>query len=117
MRESFTHATALLAAMALLATLLAGSIRAPHGMHTATAASLEGTHFSDGFESGDFSAWTLLDTGADAAATVESNAVASGRNAARLSATSASGSYAYARKTLATAQTDLDAAGDFDVSA
>ena len=55
------------------------------------------TLFADGFESGDFSAWTLVKTGGDGSATVQSSIVKSGSYAARLSETSTSGSLAYVR--------------------
>jgi hypothetical protein len=74
------------------------------------------TLFSDGFESGAFAAWSVVKTGADGTATVQSSGVRSGRYAARLSETSAAGSYAYASATLAAAQSDLMATGDFDVT-
>jgi hypothetical protein len=71
--------------------------------------------FSDGFESGDFSAWTLVKTGGDGSAVVQSSIVKSGSYAAQLSESSTSGSKAYVRKTLASSQTDLTASGDFQV--
>jgi Concanavalin A-like lectin/glucanases superfamily len=71
--------------------------------------------FSDGFESGDFSAWTLVKTGGGGSAGVQSSIVKSGSYAAELSESSASGSKAYVRETLATAQQDLTADGDFQV--
>src|SRR6266550_4052041 len=73
------------------------------------------TLFADGFESGDFSAWTLVKTGGDGSATVQSSIVKSGSYAARLSETSTSGSLAYVRKTLASPQVDLAVSGDFQV--
>jgi hypothetical protein len=71
--------------------------------------------FSDGFESGTFTAWTSVVTGADGSASVQSSIIKSGTYAARLSETSTAGSVAYARKTFASSQTDLTVAGDFDV--
>jgi hypothetical protein len=71
--------------------------------------------FSDGFESGDFSAWTLVQPGGDGTAVVQSSIVKSGSYAAQLSESSTSGSKAYVRKTFATAQQDLTASGDFQV--
>ena len=73
------------------------------------------TAFSDGFESGNYSAWTTVQTGGDGSATVQGAVVKTGTKAARLSATAAAGSFAYARKTLTSAQTDLIASGDFQV--
>jgi hypothetical protein len=75
------------------------------------------TLFSDGFESGDFSAWTSKTTGGDGTATVQSTTVHAGTYAARLKATAAAGSNSYARKSLAQTQTDLTASGWFRVAA
>jgi hypothetical protein len=69
--------------------------------------------FADGFESGDFSAWTLVRTGGDGTATVQSSLVKAGAFAARLSETANTGSFAYARKSFASPQTDLTVSGDF----
>ena len=74
-----------------------------------------GDLFSDGFESGDFSAWTIVKTGADGAAIIQASTVKSGTYAAKLSETAATGSYSYARKSFAPAQTDLTVSGDFQV--
>jgi acid phosphatase len=82
------------------------------GPATAAAA---GPLFSDGFESGDFSAWSLVKTGGDGSATVQSTTVHDGADAARLSATTNASSYAYARQTLASAQTDVTVDGWFMV--
>ena len=71
--------------------------------------------FTDGFESGDFSAWTLVKTGGDGSAVVQSSIVKSGSYAAQLSESSNSGSLAYVRKTLGSGQVDLTASGDFQV--
>jgi len=67
--------------------------------------------FSDGFESGSFSAWSLVQTGAGGAATVQSAVVRAGAYAARLSATAASGSYAFARKSFSPARTGVVVSG------
>jgi len=72
--------------------------------------------FSDGFESGGFSAWTLTETGGDGTATVQSSIVRSGAFSAQLSATANIGSYATVRKTLAASQTDLFVSGDFRIA-
>jgi hypothetical protein len=73
--------------------------------------------FSDGFESGNLSAWSTVQTGANGAAVVQSAVVKTGTYAALLSATTTAGSFAYARESLASAQTDVVAAGDFQVQA
>ena len=74
------------------------------------------TLFSDGFESGSFSAWTTMRTGSDGAATVQAGIVKGGTYAAHFAVTASAGSYAYVRQTLAAAQTDLTASGDFLVA-
>jgi hypothetical protein len=71
--------------------------------------------FTDGFESGNFAAWSSVQTGAGGTATVQSATVKTGAYAARLTATATAGSVAYARKSLAGAQTELTASGDFQV--
>ncbi len=81
------------------------------GAASASADSL----FSDGFESGDFSAWTSVQTGGDGKASVQSAIVSTGALAAQLSETANSGSKAYVRKTFNSAQQDLTASGDFRV--
>lgn len=71
--------------------------------------------FEDGFESGDFSAWTLVRTGGDGQAVVQSEVVHSGAFAASLSESSLSGSYAYARASLAQSETELNISGFFNI--
>jgi hypothetical protein len=93
---------AVLAAAGLLGTL--PSARAASGT----------TIFSDGFESGNFSAWSSVVTGGDGTATVQSAPVRTGSYAAKLSESATSGSKAYVRKTF-TAQTELTATGDFQI--
>ncbi len=75
------------------------------------------TLFSDGFESGNFGAWSAVHTANGGVATVESSVVASGSYAAGLSETSTSGSEAYVRRTLSSGQTQQTASADFDVTA
>jgi len=81
----------------------------------APAAHAASTAFADGFESGNFAAWSSVQTGADGTATVQSATVKTGTYAARLTATTAAGSLAYAREALSGAQTDVTASGDFQV--
>jgi hypothetical protein len=71
--------------------------------------------FSDGFESGNFSAWTTVLTGGDGSASVQSAIVKTGGFAAQLSETANTGSFAYARKALGSPQTDLRVTGDFRI--
>jgi hypothetical protein len=76
-----------------------------------------GALFSDDFESGGLNNWTLVRTGVDGSVTVQGSVVKSGSWAARLSESSTSGSFAYARETLAADQTELTVTGDFQVFA
>jgi hypothetical protein len=73
------------------------------------------TVFADGFESGDFSAWSQVQTAVDGTAAVQSTIVRSGSVAAQLSESANAGSKAYVRKTLSAPQQDLTATGDFQV--
>jgi hypothetical protein len=63
--------------------------------------------FSDGFESGNFSAWSLVKTGADGVALVQSGTVKTGSFAAQLSETANTGSLTYIRASLPQAETNL----------
>lgn len=108
-------------------TRLASRMRAALACALATAAAivvaltvgaspaLADTVFSDGFESGDFSAWTQVQTAGDGKAVVQSAIARTGSLAAQLSESSTSGSKAYVRKTFGAAQLDLTASGDFQV--
>ena len=95
----------------ILAAGLACAVALFAGVGTASA----DTVFSDGFESGDFAAWTQVQTAGDGTAAVQSAIVRTGSLAARLSESSTSGSKAYARKTFGSAQLDMTASGDFQV--
>ena len=97
--------------MRILKLALALTVASLAGAATAQADPL----FSDGFESGDFSAWTQVQTGGDGKAVVQSGVVSTGALAAQLSETANSGSKAYVRKTFNSAQQDLTASGDFRV--
>src|SRR6266516_4044633 len=61
--------------------------------------------FSDGFESGNLSAWSTVQTGADGSASVQSAVVNTGTYAARFLTTITTGSFAYTRRLFTTAQT------------
>lgn len=76
-----------------------------------------GPLFADGFESGTLGAWTLVKTGGDGTAIVQSGVVKTGSDAAQLTETATSGSLAYARKTLAADQGSITVSGDFQVTA
>ena len=95
----------------ILAAGLACAVALFAGVGTASA----DTVFSDGFESGNFSAWTQVQSAGDGTAAVQSAIVRTGSLAARLSESSTSGSKAYARNTFASAQLDMTASGDFQV--
>jgi len=75
---------------------------------------VEAVIFQDGFESGNFSAWSVVETGGDGAAVVQSASVRSGVFAARLSETANTGSFAVARTSFAM-QRDLLVSGYFRV--
>ena len=71
--------------------------------------------FSDGFESGDFNAWSQVVTGTDGQALVQSSLVWSGAYAAELSETSLTGSRAYARVILPASEVNLTISGYFHI--
>jgi hypothetical protein len=73
--------------------------------------------FSDGFESGDFSAWSSVVARSGGAAAVQSVDVKTGAYAASLSSGTAAESVAYLRNTFPAAYTDLTASGDFKITA
>jgi hypothetical protein len=82
---------------------------------TATVQSVpQSTIFSDGFESGNFSAWSSVTTAGDGTATVQSTIVSTGAYAAQLAESANTGSKSYARKTFSAVQ-DLTATGDFQL--
>jgi len=79
---------------------------------------LQRSLFGDGFESGNFSAWTSVKTGGDGTATtVQGITGSTGVYAARLSATAATGSLAYLRKSFSPAPSDVTFSGDFQIAA
>ncbi len=73
--------------------------------------------FADGFEASDWSSWTQVRTGGDGSAVVQKDLVRTGACAARLSAGSLIGSFAYAQKDLRSAEASLTASADFQVIA
>jgi tartrate-resistant acid phosphatase type 5 len=72
--------------------------------------------FTDGFESGNFSAWTSLITGNGGNATVQSSTVKNGSFAARLSSTNSTQSKAYARKNLSAAEKNVTVSSYFMIA-
>ncbi|HEY7074329.1 MAG TPA: LamG-like jellyroll fold domain-containing protein [Solirubrobacteraceae bacterium] len=98
--------------------IVAGSVAALAGTLALGAGVADAaTLFSDGFESGDFSAWSQVQTAGDGTAAVQSKIVKTGAVAAQLSESANAGSKAYVRKTLSAPQQDLTATGDFQVVA
>jgi hypothetical protein len=95
-----------------IAVLIAGLLLVP-AVNAGTAGAA--TVFADGFESGDFSAWSQVQTAVDGTAAVQSTIVRTGSVAAQLSESAKAGSKAYVRKTLSAPQQDLTATGDFQV--
>jgi hypothetical protein len=94
----------------------AGNLRTSAGVSfTVSNPPVGGTLFSNGFENGSFSAWSTVRTGADGTATVQTPAAKTGTYGAQLTATANTGSFAYARKTIAL-QTELTVSGDFRVT-
>ena len=63
--------------------------------------------FSDTFETGNFSGWSLVKTGADGVAFVQSGTVKAGNFAAQLAETANTGSLAYIRASLPQSETNL----------
>jgi hypothetical protein len=98
-----------------LARLATGAVAMLVAAAAGTGQASAATIFSDGFESGDFSAWSQVQTGGDGSAIVQSAIVRTRSLAAQLAESSASGSKAYMRKTFGSPQTDLTASGDFQV--
>jgi hypothetical protein len=81
---------------------------------TATASST--VLFSDGFESGDFLAWTAVTVGGDGSAVVQNTVVHTGNFSAQLSETANTGSLAHARRSLSAPETNLTISGEFMVT-
>src|SRR3954451_21172802 len=81
-----------------------------------TTAAPTNTVFGDGFESGDFSNWSQVQTAGDGAAVVQSAVVKTGAAAAQLSESATAGSKAYTRKTFPSAQQELTVSGAFRVA-
>ena len=95
-------------AIAVIAPVFFTLVRADDDRASAGAPS-----FADGFESGDFSAWTSVTVSGAAAATVQSGIVRTGAYAARLGATQTAGAQSFVRKDLDTAGTEVRTGGAF----
>jgi len=100
--------------VAVTATNAPGSMTAPSAPTAPVQSAPSSTIFSDGFESGDFSAWSGVTTAGDGTATVQSAIVRTGTYAAQLTESANSGSKSYVRKTFSAVQ-DLTATGDFEL--
>jgi hypothetical protein len=74
------------------------------------------TLFSDGFESGNFSAWTNVASQGGASATIQSSLRKTGTYAASFVSSGSGSAFAYARKSLGTARSAVTATGDFIVT-
>ena len=93
-----------------------GTSPTPTPTPTPTSSPSGTTLFSDGFESGTFSNWTSVGTGSGGTATVQSSLRKTGAYAATFANSGSPTGYANARETLASAQTNLTASGDFIVT-
>jgi large repetitive protein len=76
-----------------------------------------GAVFSDGFESGGFSAWSAATTGGDGTATVQQSIVRAGQFAARLTETGNAGSFAKVSRSLGGSYKDLTVSLDIRIDA
>jgi len=104
--------------LAVRATDAAGNTDASPAVRTLTldAAAPPGSLFSDDFESGNLSRWTVTTKGSGTA-TVQSGTVHAGTYAATFTTTAMSGSAAYARTALSTSVADLTVAAAVRVDA
>ncbi len=75
------------------------------------------SQFRTNFETGTFAGWTMVHSGSDARARIQSQLVRSGHWAAEFSARATYGSYAYARRILPRAQQNLTTSADFRIVA
>ena len=85
------------------------------GLLVCAGPALAATVFSDGFESGDFSAWSNVQTAGDGTAAIQSAIVSTGALAAQLSESANAASKAFVRKTFNAAQQDVTGSADFRV--
>jgi hypothetical protein len=74
------------------------------------------TLFSDGFESGNFGAWTTVASQGGGTATVQSSVKKTGTYAASFVSNGSGSAYAYARKSLGSARGVVSASGDFIIN-
>jgi hypothetical protein len=105
-----------MSALAIAGLLAATGAIASSPIRLATASGA--TLFTDGFESGSFSAWSSAPVvSGDGTATVQSNVVRSGAFAARLSESTSSTSGSYIRQSLSPSRTELRVTAQLDVLA
>jgi hypothetical protein len=97
-------------------TATSTSTPVPSNTPTPTATLPVNYLFTDGFESGNFSAWTSVNLSGDGSAIVQSSTVKTGSFAARLSETSNTSSKAYVRKNLATPENNITVSGWFMIT-
>ncbi|HEU0297494.1 MAG TPA: DNRLRE domain-containing protein [Anaerolineales bacterium] len=97
-------------------TATASNTSWPSNTPTPTATLPANYLFTDGFESGNFSAWTSVNVTGDGNATVQSSTVKTGSFAARLSETSNTSSKAYVHKNLATPENNITVSGWFMIT-
>jgi hypothetical protein len=76
-----------------------------------------GAVFSDGFESGGFSAWSAATTGGDGTATVQQSIVRAGQFAARLTETGNAGSFAKVSRSLGSSYKSVTVSLDIRIDA
>jgi hypothetical protein len=100
--------------VAVTATNPPGSMTVPSAPTAPVQSATSSTILSDGFESGNFSAWSSVTTAGDGTAAVQSAIVSTGSYAAQLSESANAGSKSYVRKTFSAAQ-DVTATGDFQL--
>jgi hypothetical protein len=91
-----------------------GDVQADDVVVKAIAADPSAPLFADGFEQ-DLLGWDSVVVGADGTATAQTSIVKTGAKSALLTGTTTSGSFAYLRKNLRQAETDLTATTDFRV--
>ena len=83
---------------------------------TPTATPIVTNLFEDGFESGNFSAWTSVTTSGDGSAAIQGATANTGSFAAQLSETVNTGSAVYIRKSLPAPELDLTVSGYFMIT-
>jgi hypothetical protein len=97
---------------------LAGNVSsASPAVRVTVSGTSSGPIFSDGFESGSFSAWSASATGGDGTATVQGSIVRTGQFAARLTESGNAGSFAKVTRSLGASQKDVTVSLDIRIDA